>query len=362
MLHLTSIQVPSFGSHSHACHLLPPPKSHSTFIRVPRFTSIQVTSHLPPGPHIRDSPPSWSCLTSIQVSRFMSGLHRRHVSPPSSLVDSCRIPIHVIPRLHLGDESLFLTASKCHLTPIHSSTYPSHLNPCCVSHVVFHLPPGSFIRMSSPYSSHVISIQVPRFMLHSHPDRISKPIQVSRCAFHLNQSPDIRISSPCRSQHMHLTSFQVPIVASHLHPSRISPPFRSLDPYLTSIQVPSHLHPGLEMHPGPAIHISPSYKSEDMVRISSRSHLTCGWGLGSFKVVVTTIRNVWIIPSFRIWSYVLHVYHISCAITNCGQCQGVVPSRPPTARKVFHPLSAGVSLQICLPNFVEKKSKFWNPF
>ena len=29
--------------------------------------------------------------------------------------------------------------------------------------------------------------------------------------------------------------------------------------------------------------------------------------------------DVWIIPSFQIWGYVLHVVHISCVITNCGQ-------------------------------------------
>ena len=34
----------------------------------------------------------------------------------------------------------------------------------------------------------------------------------------------------------------------------------------------------------------------------------------------------WIIPSFRIWDYVLHVEHISCVITNCGQHQWVIPS------------------------------------
>ena len=30
----------------------------------------------------------------------------------------------------------------------------------------------------------------------------------------------------------------------------------------------------------------------------------------------TTTSDVWIIPSFRIWGYVLHVEHVSCVITN----------------------------------------------
>ena len=32
-------------------------------------------------------------------------------------------------------------------------------------------------------------------------------------------------------------------------------------------------------------------------------------------------RDVWIIPSCRIWDYALHVEHVSCVITNCGQHQ-----------------------------------------
>ena len=57
-----------------------------------------------------------------------------------------------------------------------------------------------------------------------------------------------------------------------------------------------------------------------------------GWELGSFsKVVVTfnhvgrsfnllttTTGDVWTIPSFWFWDYVLHV---SCVVTNCGQHQ-----------------------------------------
>ena len=36
--------------------------------------------------------------------------------------------------------------------------------------------------------------------------------------------------------------------------------------------------------------------------------------------------GVWIIPSSRIWGYVLHVEHISCVIPNCGQHQWDSPS------------------------------------
>ena len=40
----------------------------------------------------------------------------------------------------------------------------------------------------------------------------------------------------------------------------------------------------------------------------------------------TATGDVWIIPSFGIWGYVLHVEHISCVITNCHQHQWVSPS------------------------------------
>ena len=39
-----------------------------------------------------------------------------------------------------------------------------------------------------------------------------------------------------------------------------------------------------------------------------------------------TTGDVRIIPSFQIWGYELHVEHISCVFTNCGQHQIVIPS------------------------------------
>ena len=47
---------------------------------------------------------------------------------------------------------------------------------------------------------------------------------------------------------------------------------------------------------------------------------------GSFRLSMAATGDVWIIPSFRIWGYVLHVEHISCVITNCGQLQWAIPS------------------------------------
>ena len=42
-----------------------------------------------------------------------------------------------------------------------------------------------------------------------------------------------------------------------------------------------------------------------------------------FNLFMATTGDVWLTPSFRI---VLHVEHISCVITNCGQHQWVTPS------------------------------------
>ena len=47
---------------------------------------------------------------------------------------------------------------------------------------------------------------------------------------------------------------------------------------------------------------------------------------GSFNLLMAATGDVWIIPSFRIWGYVLHVEHILCVITNCGQHQWAIPS------------------------------------
>ena len=46
----------------------------------------------------------------------------------------------------------------------------------------------------------------------------------------------------------------------------------------------------------------------------------------SFIYLSSTTVDVWMIPSFQMWGYMLHVEHISCVITNCGQHQGVIPS------------------------------------
>ena len=50
------------------------------------------------------------------------------------------------------------------------------------------------------------------------------------------------------------------------------------------------------------------------------------WAGHLINLFMATTGYVWIIPSFWIWNYVLHVEHVSCVITNCGQHQWVIPA------------------------------------
>ena len=109
--------------------------------------------------------------------------------------------------------------------------------------VTFHLHPGPDIRVTTPFRSHLGSIQV--------------LIQVPRIASQLHSSPisphpgqKTCVSSPSK---YHLTSIRVPGFTSHSHLllCHVSPPFRSQESRLSSIHVTSStfststpLHPG----------------------------------------------------------------------------------------------------------------------
>ena len=81
------------------------------------------------------------------------------------------------------------------------------------------------------------------------------------------------------------------------------------------------------------------YRSRSKVNGRCTRH-TVWVGIGSFSKVVATFNHVggsfnllmaitgdgWIIPSFQIWDYALHVEHISCVFTNGGQYQRAILS------------------------------------
>ena len=69
-------------------------------------------------------------------------------------------------------------------------------------------------------------------------------------------------------------------------------------------------------------------QSDKWVGVGGFSKVVATFSLvgGSFNLSMATTGDVWIIPSFRIWDYVLHVEYVSCVITNCGQHQWVICS------------------------------------
>ena len=286
---LTSIQVPISTSHLH-------PGQISTPIQVKT-----IAYHFHPGP-ISPSAKTWySCLISSQVSIFVSH-HSGHISPhlhsancisastrshlitsrPQDLcLTSIKAPFHSHPylkicispasRFHLictqvprfssdlsvtyplfsSRQDCILLASRPHITP------SRFLNLCLASmQVTFHLHPGPDIRVTSPFRSHLgsiqVLIQVPRIASQLHPSPISP-----------HQGQKTCVSPPSK---YHLTCIRVPgftstvtsfYVTSHLHsgsknhssPLSISHTLHlpyQLHLRLTSIQVVSHLHPELD--------------------------------------------------------------------------------------------------------------------
>ena len=245
---------------------------------------IQVTSHLNPGPNICISHPSrWclspmcithpsrSCLTCIQIPISLSHLHPCTVSLSSRSEVSCLICIHVASHLqpnhfHSSHDICITAPSMSYLTPIRISILAPELHPDHVS------PPSKSICVSYPSKLPLNPSRYISVPARAHPN----PIQVSRCASHLNPCP---VLPPCARlpivSHLHpgraifispssrsgLIAIQAARLAAQLHPCSISPhqgliicilppsisgltPPRSLNSHLTFIQVRLHLHPG----------------------------------------------------------------------------------------------------------------------
>ena len=163
------------------------------------LNSFIVLSH--PGLKMCVSTQSRSHLILIQVSRFASHLPQVHwfmppfhpcgFSPQSRSLCLCLISIHVTSHLNPGRQNCIPTT-------------PSRIQDMCLT------------------SIHALS--------------------------HLDAGPKTLVSPP----YMYcLNPIQVHIVTSHLPPDSVSTPSRSWYSCVTSIQVTSHLHPGLEMYGTP---------------------------------------------------------------------------------------------------------------
>ena len=143
------------------------------------------------------SPPSMCTLTAIEVHWLASHLHQGHVSL-ASWSSLTLILVTII-------------ASQLHQGP---TIPPSRYRGICVS-----LPSTPLSTPSRPPDSRLTFIQI-----ESHP----------------NPGPHNCISPPSR---WHLTSSQVPTIASQIHRDTIADPHRFQNVHLTSILALAHLNP-----------------------------------------------------------------------------------------------------------------------
>ena len=109
--------------------------------------------------------------------------------------------------------------------------------------------PDLMMYVSTQTRPRLILIQVSRFASHLNPGSISTlssygDVRLTSIQFpsHLHPSPKIHASPTSRSCLTH-----APIFASHIHLSDVSSPSRSWKFHLSSIQIQSQTHPGLEM-------------------------------------------------------------------------------------------------------------------
>ena len=204
ILHLTSIQVLSQPQAAFEICTSPLARSCLSSVPTPRFASY---FHL--GYNIHVSPPSKSRMTSMQIPLFVSQLHPGPISP------------HPSPEMCVSFSSKYWLTSSEHqfiyLTSIHFKSLPSpprHLNLCLTSiPVISHHHPGPHIHVSPPSRSCLISIKVQISTSHLHPGRVSTPSRsVTRIVAQLHLCP---ILPKFRSQYMRLISINV---LSHLHP------------------------------------------------------------------------------------------------------------------------------------------------
>ena len=117
------IQVTEFESHPHPCHVPPPTRSIIWCL-----ISFQVACHLHPGHENCTSAPSWSYsnlsmyqnmqLNSIQVPSHPHPFPEIDVSPQSTLIDSCLLPIQIVSHLNPGPYICLWTTTRWCFTSI----------------------------------------------------------------------------------------------------------------------------------------------------------------------------------------------------------------------------------------------------
>ena len=217
--HLSSIQVQSQTHPGLGMCISIPSRSCTTCI-----TSLLHRDHVSPQ-HM-----SWYLHpTSIQVQKITSQLHPSPISPYSGLM-MCTS-----------------TQSRSHLSPTQMSIFVFHLYPdntkawsrsrylhLTSKEVPSHLHPGRRIRVSAPSRCHLTPIQVWKFASKLHLCFVPPP---STSRSHL-----ISIQAQIFASHIHPGDVYRSC-APHIHPGPVSPASKFQYPYLTSTHVLCHFHP-----------------------------------------------------------------------------------------------------------------------
>ena len=197
------------------------------------LTSIHVLPHLHPCPKYLVPPPSMYHVTSIQLQKFFFNHHPYRGSPPfRPHLNSMQVAIWLSPPPMSRPISTQAPRFTCHLHPGRDATQSKIPHFCLIS-IQF---------MASPNADPGKCISVPS---RSHISRPSTNENVSHLhtGHSLPHIPKIIVSPPPPPPppppHPHPTP--------HPHPHH--PPHRSrpIDSHLASIQVVSHLNPGLYM-------------------------------------------------------------------------------------------------------------------
>ena len=236
-LHLSSIPIsPPIEVLRVAFNLHPNHISTMPGLRDVHLTSIYVHSHCHRRPLIGISSPSRSRFTCILVESQLNLSHDNYISdPPRSNYTPIQLSRHLCPNA---------TPPPPHPTPpppLPSYTYPGNVsNPSTPPRLTSHTPPVCASPQSSSRYLHLTSTQM---MSHLHPcpgflSHLSKNSSLTMTHIMVHIYPG-SISPKSRSK-----------CEFHLHPRPISSPSRPIaHSHLASIQVVSHLNPGLYLRP-----------------------------------------------------------------------------------------------------------------
>ena len=205
------------ASHLHPGHessISPPSRSPDV-----RLTSIQVPSLLRLDPNICVSHRYRSHLISTQVMRISSKLYPGPISPHSMSGDLCLTSVHVMSHFHPSHQNCIAAPSGSCLTSIQIPGFVFPLQPVVSRSREFHFisiqvpsHPHAYLKtcVLPLFMSRLTSLQIRRFVSHLHP---GQSIQV---VSYLHVGPENcisapwgLISTPSKSQILHLTSIQV---------------------------------------------------------------------------------------------------------------------------------------------------------